>query len=162
MDPIALTGQISDATFAEMVQSSSRKVREVLYSQFGIKTKKKFSANLQERRDERVRKLHERLKTGSTKQEAEVCRELIRNWLYGKRPLLKSTLDFLEVPNDNGLVEIELDFFTNLHEDKVEALVKYLCTQFQPEHVAIYLRFVEVPHLDKFLTIHDVHHVAVA
>lgn len=148
MDPVALTAQMSPETFFEVIDASPRKVREMLFSQLGVKAKKKsIGLRLSQKRDERTQKLHERLKEAQTKQEVEVCKELIRNWLYTKRAMLKSALDYLKVPNDNGLVETEIDFFGKLSKSDVDALCKHLEKDFPKEHVELYLKFVDVPHL---------------
>ncbi len=149
MDAILITAQMSEDTFSDVLSASSRKVREILYSKLGIKAqaKKNHLVSARNKRDERARKLHERLGKGKTKQEADVCLELIRNWLMTKRPMLKSALDFLQVPNDNGLVDTETDFFKNLSEEQVKSLLKYLNEQYPQEHVWIYLQLMDVPHL---------------
>ena len=64
-----------------------------------------------------------------------MCEELVRNWLYTKRPLLKATLDHLGVKNDNGLVDEDPVFFQELSAEKVKELVTHLTAQgHQPEH----------------------------
>lgn len=149
MDPIKLTAQMSEETFAEVMSVSPRHVREILFSQLGIKSKSKsLLKSLQQKKEERVLKLHETLKNTSSKREADVCKELIRNWLYTKRPLLKSALDHLGVENDNGLIESDPDFFPRLSKDQVSSLYKHLCKDFNKEHVVIYLGFMETPHLE--------------
>ena len=88
--------------------------------------------------EERTKKLHERLKAAQTQQEDKLCEELVRNWLYTKRPLLKSTLDHLGVKNDNGLVEEEPTFFKELTVEKVTELVNLLKKEGHPdEHIRI-------------------------
>jgi len=149
MDPVLITASMNETTFAEMVSCSSRQIREILFSQMNIKPKKKsLSLKVHEKRDERVRRLHERLKTAAGKKESDICRELIRTWLYTKRPMLKSALDFLGIENEDGLVSIETDFFNNLSADKVKALKEHLEKSFPLEHALIYLQFMEVPHLE--------------
>ena len=148
MDPIAITKSMSDTIFSDVVSSAPRKTREVLFSQLGIKAKKPMiGLDLNRKRDERARQLHERLKSSTGKRENDVCRELIRTWLFTQRPLLKAALDFVGVPNDNGLVETETDFFKDLSPERITALKKHLYVSFNPEHVDIYMRFVEIPEL---------------
>ena len=82
-------------------------------------------------------------------QENRLCEELVRNWLYTKRPLLKATLDYLGIKNDNGLVEEEPTFFQELTAEKVKELVTHLKgAGYQAEHIALYLHFVKTPHVD--------------
>lgn len=148
MDPISLISQISEPTFAAMVASCSRQVRETLYARLGIKASTSgVTLQLGKKRDDQVKKLHERFKNSDSKGESDVCQEIIRNWLYTKRPMLKETLDFLKIPNQDGLVETELDFFKNLSESDAKAVFKHVSAKFEPEHVWIYLNFVEVPNV---------------
>lgn len=153
MNPIKLTAEMSEKTFSEVMSVSPRQVREILYSQLGIKGKSSsLLKNLQQKKEERIRKLHEALKISTSKRESDVCKELIRNWLYTKRPLLKSALDHLGVPNDNGLIESDPICFTELSKEQVSALFKHLCRDFEKEHVVIYLGFMETPHLESIMS----------
>ena len=151
MEFISLVANLSETTFQEIITASPRRIRETLFGRLGIKAKKKgVGIKVHGRLEERTRKLHEKLKAGESKQENDLCEELLRNWLYGQRPLLKDTLDFLGVDNDNGLIDTEPDFFAELDEDKVAALWTHLREAgHPPEHAFIYLRFVSTPHLDK-------------
>lgn len=154
MEHIGLVASMSESTFHEVMQASPRRVRETLFGRLGIKAKKRgVGIKVHARTEERTKKLHERLKEGSTKQEDDLCEELVRNWLFTKRPMLKAALDFLDVPNDNGLIEEEPTFFQKLEEEKVRRLVEHLTKEhgFPAEHVRIYLVFVGTPHLDKAL-----------
>jgi len=152
VDPITMTAQMSDVLFDEVMAASPRKVREMLFSKLGIKTKKTFSLKaFSERKSDQNRQLHQALIKTASKREADICKELIRAWLYTKRPLLKSTLDFLGVPNDDGLVEVEPEFFKELSKEKVKSLVDHLKKSFPKEEINLYLRFVEVPFLDEVL-----------
>lgn len=139
---------MSSETFAEMMAVSPRKVREILFSQFGVKEKSKsLLKNILQKKEERILKLHEALKKTTSKRESEVCKELIRNWLFAKRPMLKSALDFLGVANENGLIESEPTIFAELSKEKAQALFKHLSKEFPKEHVMIYLEFMETAHL---------------
>ncbi len=146
MDSIALISQTSEPTFAKMIASCSRKVRDTLYSRLGVKASHSgVTLQLGKKRDEQVKKLHERFKNADSKAESDVCQEIIRNWLYTQRPMLKAALDYLKIPNQDGLVEMETDFFKNLSESDAKAVFEHVAAQFDPEHVWIYLNFVEVP-----------------
>lgn len=147
MDPILIISRASEDTFSEMIQLSPRKIREAMYSQFGIKGKTSLLKRLQQNRDDRVFKLRERLVSSVSKQESELCKELIRNWLYTKRPMLKAALDFLHVPNEDGLVDEEPDFFEKLSDSQVKELVSHLKREYKEDHVEIYLRFMGTPHV---------------
>jgi hypothetical protein len=149
VDPIALTAKMSESTFSEMMAASPRQVREILYAQLGIKNKSKsLLKNLQQKKEERVHHLHEILKTSTSKRQADVVKELIRNWLYTKRPMLKAALDHLGVANDNGLIESDPDCFQKLSKQQVDELISHLSKTFDRDHVVTYLRFVETPHIE--------------
>lgn len=149
MDFIALVAKMADDTFAEMVQASPRKIRETLFQRLGIKAKKTIGLKVHAKAEERTKKLQEKLKSATSEQENRLCEELVRNFLYTKRPLLKATLDHLGIKNDNGLVDEEPTFFQELGADKVQGLVEHLRGQgFATEHILTYLRFVKTPHLD--------------
>ncbi len=149
MDSVEIIRGMSGETFTDVINTSPRKVRETLYARMGIKgKKKKIGLRVHAKAEDRALKLLERLKNAASDNEVELCTELLRNWLYHQRPMLKATLDFLEIPNDNGLTEQETDFFESLEEAKVLSLVQHLKDSgFSSEHIAAYLYFVNVPHL---------------
>jgi hypothetical protein len=154
MQFIQLVGKMSETTFNEVVAAAPRKTRETLFQRLGIKAKKQIGLKVHAKTEERTKKLHEKLKSAETKegggeQENRLCEELLRNWLYTKRPLLKATLDYLNIKNDNGLVDEEPTFFQELTADKVKELVTHLMKDGYPaEHIALYLHFVKTPHVD--------------
>ena len=149
MEFIGLVAQMSETTFQDLIGASPRKIRETLFARLNIKAKKTIGMKVHGKLEDRSKKLHERLKAATTKAEDDLCQELLRNWLYTKRPLLKATLDYLGVKNDGGLVEEEPTFFHELAPEKTKALIAHLKGQgFAAEHIALYLRFVKVPGVD--------------
>lgn len=149
-DFIRIVTDMSGDTFAEVIQASPRKIRETLFGRMGIKAKKKIGVRVHGKLEERTKKLHVRLKESSSKQEADLCEELVRNWLYTKRDLLCDTLDYLEIKHDNGLVDEEPTFFQELEEDKVASMVKHLEEKgHDRETIRVYLMFVKTSNLDK-------------
>lgn len=151
VDHLALVAKMSEAAFADVIASSPRKIRETLFGRLGIKAKKRsVGLRVHGKLEERTKKLHARLKEASSKQESDLCEELVRNWLYTKRELLKDTLDFLGVENDNGLIDEEPTFFQELEKEKVQALVEAMKDKgHAPETIEVYLRYVEVAHADE-------------
>ena len=144
MNSIHLTAQLSDQAFADMLASSPRQVREVLFSKFHIKSDLvKNTISPVAKRFERARLLKERLGIAKSAQENQLCQELIRNWLFTKRPMLKAAMDFLNVPNDNGLVDSEENIFSKLESTKLEELKNYLVQNFSEEEVNTYLNFMQ-------------------
>ena len=150
MDSVQIIREMSPATFQDVIQTSPRKVRETLYARMGIKgKKKKVGLRVHAKAEERANQLFERLQSADSEKEVELCAELVRNWLYHQRPMLKAALDFLEIPNDNGLTEQETDFFETLEKEKVASLLAHLEAEgFAKDHIGTYLKFVDVPHLD--------------
>ena len=145
---------ISFETFSDVIALSPRKVRESLFAHYGIKAKgRSLLASIKEKKETRIKNLQTVLRDVKLPKEQEFLKELFRNWLFHQRPLLKTTLDFLGVENDHGLVEVETDFFKELSDKKVEELVKHLNGKFSRDAILIYLNFMEVPHVDKHLNI---------
>ena len=151
MDSVQIIREMSQETFQDVVQTSPRKVRETLYARMGIKgKKKKVGLRVHAKAQDRANQLFERLQNADSDKEVELCSELVRNWLYHQRPMLKTALDFLEVPNDNGLTEQETDFFESLEKEKC-LLVQHLKDNgFAEDHIG-HLKFVDVPHLQDSL-----------
>lgn len=154
MEFIQLVSDLRPDTFQEVISASPRRIRETLFGRLGIKAKRKsIGIRVHGKLEDRTKKLHERLRDGQSKQENDLCEELLRNWLFTKRGLLKDTLDHLGVDNDNGLIEEEPDFFQELEEPKVKELVDHLKDKGHGvEAIKVYLTFVKTPHLDKTLT----------
>jgi hypothetical protein len=145
MQFVSMVAGMTEDTFAEVISASPRKIRETLFARLNIKAKKQIGLKVHGKLEERTKKLHERLKGAQTEQENKLCEELMRNWLFTKRPLLKATLDHLGVKNDNGLVDEEPAFFKDLTSDKVNDLKGVLATEHSVEHIKLYLEFVGVP-----------------
>lgn len=143
-----LMKKISYETFADIIAISPRKVRESLFSHYGVKAKSKVLTSMKEKKNEKVSRLFSILREVQSPKEQEFIKELFRNWLLHQRPLLKSTLDYLGVENDNGLIQVETDFFKELSEKQVHKLMEHLKPKYPQDHICIYLSFMEVPFLD--------------
>ncbi len=151
MQFIDIVAKMADETFAELVATSPRKIRETLFQRLGIKAKKSIGMRVHGKLEDRTKKLHERLKGADSDNENRLCEELVRNWLFTKRPLLKATLDHLNIKNDNGLVDEEPTFFQQMTADQVKAAVTHLKGQgFAIGEIYAYLAFVGTPHLTDF------------
>jgi len=145
MQFVSMVADMTDDTFAEVISASPRKIRETLFARMNIKAKKQIGLKVHSKLEERTKKLHDRLKQSSSEQENRLCEELMRNWLFTKRPLLKATLDHLGVKNDNGLVDEDPTFFKEFTGDKVKELKGVLAASYPEEHIKLYLKFVGVP-----------------
>lgn len=152
MDFNELIATISFATFAEVIELSPRKVRESLYSHYGVKSKNRNTlVSLKDKKEQKYQQLHLALTNANNAKEQTFLKELFRNWLFHKRPMLKAALDFLDVPNDDGLIDKDPDFFKDLSKEKTMALVKHLQAKFPRDHILVYLSFMEVPHIKTYL-----------
>lgn len=149
MTPIQITANIPETLFFEILETSPRSVREALFGRFGVKAKKKFgSGGFTARRQEKAKKLHASLKASDGEQDNEVCQELIRNFLFTRRPMLKAALDFAGIKNDDGVTEDDLDPLEKMAKDKVQELLALLDKDFPFEEVRLYLNFIGVPHVE--------------
>lgn len=143
---------ISFETFQDVMTVAPRKVRETLYAHYGVKPKgSSLLSALKDKKTQKVKSLHLALKDAQSPKEIEFLKELFRNWLFHQRPLLKASLDFLNVPNDNGLVEVELDFFKDLTPTQVKNLVAHVKPNFPKDAIVVYFTFVEIPDFKKYL-----------
>jgi hypothetical protein len=147
-----LVKKVSLTTFSDIISISPRKVRESLFAHYGIKNKdRSILSSVKAKKEQRIKHLYDVLQQATKPKEQEFLKELFRNWLFRQRPLLKATLDYLGIENDNGLVEIETDFFLKLNDKQVNDLVNHLKPNFDQDAILIYLTFMEVPHLEKHL-----------
>jgi F0F1-type ATP synthase delta subunit len=148
----SLLQKISFETFSDVIGKSPRKVRESLYSHYGIKTKApSVLKSVKDKKQQRVQNLFSILQNAQNPKEQEFLKELFRNWLFHQRPMLKAALDHLGVENDFGLVEIETDFFKELDESKIKQLIATLEPEFPKDAIKIYLTIMEVPHVEKYV-----------
>jgi hypothetical protein len=147
-----LLKKISFETFSDIIAKSPRKVRESLYSHYGIKNKNiGILKSIKDKKIQRVQNLFNILQNAQNTKEHDFLKELFRNWLFYQRPLLKATLDHLGVENDFGLVEIETDFFKELKEAQVKELISTLEPNFSKDAIRIYFTIMEVPNLDNVM-----------
>lgn len=147
-----LIQEISFETFDEVISMAPRKVRESLFSHYGVKNKNRgLLISLKDKKQDRTMSLHKALKLATKPRELEFLKELFRNWLFHQRPLLKSTLDYLKIENDNGLTEVETDFFKSLEEQQVKELVNMLKKDYNHDAILIYFTFMEVPFVNKYI-----------
>lgn len=143
----SITNNLSEPLFARIFATSPRKAREILFSRYGVKAKKRIGLPNPSDNAEKVRKLHDKFKIAKSPQEMELLKELIRNWLFTRRPMLKSALDHLGVANNDGLIDEDPEFFTKLDQEKAKELFKHLVSaQFDPEEARVYLKFMDVAH----------------
>lgn len=147
-----LMKEISSTTFENVIQIAPRKVRESLFSHYEIKNKGIMTlSKIKDKKEDKLKKLHEKLKLATNPKEQEFLKELFKNFLFTKRPMLKSALDFLGVKNDFGFVDEEPEFFKTLTKEKVKELYQHLVKEFPKDEIIIYLSFMEVPFIKEVI-----------
>lgn len=127
-----------------ILAASPRKAREEVFRRLGIKPKASSGFRLAGKAEARVERLHETIVSDKPLDE-ELLAELVRGYLYNCRPMLKDALDFLDVPNNDGLTDAELDFVQELPKDRTDALRDHLRGSHSDEDVNLYLSFLGVP-----------------
>ncbi len=137
---------VSYEKFLEIYTLAPRKSRAIIAKRVGVKKKTKgFISGMKDRNDKLVHDIYDSMLEHNDHQLAE---QLIRNFLYNKRPMLKVALDYMHIPNDDGLTEGELDAFEKLSAEEAAKLQATLKADFPAEDVYLYLRFLNVPHID--------------
>lgn len=132
--------------FGDVVSASPKKFREEIFRRAGVKNRGggAFALKSTGKNNARVKKLRKSMLEGF-ELEAEIAEELIRNYLYTRRPMLAEALDFFEVEHDEGLTDEELDFIQELPAERGQHLRDLLCRNHPEADVDLYLAFMDVP-----------------
>jgi hypothetical protein len=149
MEYAELLGRIDDEKMMEIYASCSRKIRNMLDGLYGKKVKKGRMVSLKSLKDKSGQALLVRdgiVATG----ENQTAEELLKTWLYAKRPMLAAALDFCGIENDDGITDQELDALEKAEPEKLEQLVAHLTgSGYDVKDVAIYLAFLKVQNFEK-------------
>ena len=145
MSPNELLSTMSEVYFTEVVAASPKKFREEVFRRLGIKSKAggAFSLGSTKKNEVRIKRLFQAMQEGLSLEDP-VAEELIRNYLYTRRPLLADALDFFAVPHDNGLTDADLDFMAKIEKDKGTELRSKLASKHPEADVDLYLRFMNI------------------
>lgn len=136
----------SQERLREVLSASPRKFREELFKRLGIKAKAGAAAGfrLSAKSDARAKRFGDMLQ-GEGSMPEELLSEVVRNYLYTRRSLLADALTFLEVPHKEGLTDRDLDFLSELEEEKREELQAHLAERgHDEEDIQLYLRFMNI------------------
>jgi hypothetical protein len=137
--------------FLEIFSISSRKARETYFHRHAVKASAAASRLPRPgaKNEERTAKLYEVLRQET---DDEMSEEILRSWLLTKRPMLAAALDHLGIKHDNGLTESdEVKKFEKLSGGDIKTLVKKLEGVAPKDEIAIYLRFMGAPAVEKVL-----------
>jgi len=144
--PNDILRKLSADHFGAVVSASPKKFREEVFRRAGVKNRGggAFALKSTGKTNARMKKLRKEMLEGF-ELEAEIAEELIRNYLYTRRPMLAEALDFLEVEHDEGLTDADLDFIQELPAERGKHLKDLLCRNHEAEDVELYLAFMDVP-----------------
>lgn len=144
-NPLELLAQLDTDRFGDVLNASPKKFREELFRRAGIHVKSNaFSIKSTGKNEVRTQKMHTALKNGM-EIEQQVAEELIRNYLYTRRPMLADALDYFKVPHDNGLTDEDLAFIEKLEPEKGKELKSLLAAKHDNRDVELYFAFMNIP-----------------
>ncbi|MBI5509636.1 MAG: hypothetical protein HY903_12860 [Deltaproteobacteria bacterium] len=138
--------------FNEILSSSSRKARETFFHRHGVKASAAVSRLPRPgaKNEERAGKLFEILQDAD---DDEMAEEILRSWLLTKRAMLGAALDHLGIAHKDGLTESEdIQKFEKLSTSDIKTLAKKLDGIATKDEVALYLRFMGAPAVEKALS----------
>lgn len=130
----------------EILSASPRKFREEVFRRLGIKAKNAGGGGfrLSAKSESRAQRFQEILVSDRGVPE-ELLSEIVRNFLYTRRGLLGDALDFFEVEHRDGLTDAELEFLSEVSEEKAIAAERQLLSVGHHEDdVELYLRFMGI------------------
>jgi hypothetical protein len=143
-NPNQILRQLDSELFYEVLNASPKKFREELFRRAGIKNKGgAFALTASGKTEARAKKLRAQLLEGFDLQ-TELSEEVIRNYLYTRRPLLAEALDFLGVEHDNGLTDNDLEFLAELPPERRTHLRDLLYRNHAQPDVDLYLAFMDL------------------
>lgn len=144
-NPLELLAQLDVDRFGDVLNASPKKFREELFRSAGIHAKSNaFSLKTSGKNEVRMQKLHQAVKNGM-ELKAEIAEELIRNYLYTKRPMLADALDHFKVAHDNGLTDEDLAFIEKLEPAQGAELKSLLAAKHDQRDVDLYFAFMNIP-----------------
>lgn len=137
---------IDPELFDALLNASPKKFREEIFRRAGVKNVSggSFAIKASGKTSARAKRLRAAILKGFDLTE-EVSGEIIRNYLYTRRPLLAEALDFWEVEHDNGLTDAELDFIAELPGERGVHLRDLLLRNHDAGDVELYMTFMNVP-----------------
>jgi hypothetical protein len=151
IDFTAIVRAVSLELWHEIFNACSRKAREAYFHRHGIRKPKSSSKLLHVGANNEVRAtgLHHALQEV---QDHEMCEEILRTWLLGKRDLLAAALDHLGIEHEDGLTESDdVDKLKTLDPAALSELCRALLPRFNKGEIAVYLKFMGAKDVDVVL-----------
>jgi len=145
MEYQALVGLIPEAKFEQIFHGLQRKTRISLEAAFGKRVKVRGNLfSLKPKLSVPVLQIRDGI---AAEKEKPLAEELLRAYLYKYKPMLKQALDFVNIPNEEGITTEELDPLIKLAADKTDELAKALVAAgHDPENIALYFLYIKMEH----------------
>ncbi len=138
--------RLGEDKFAAIFNGLTRKMRTMLESMF-VKKRKGRLVSLKSRKKDRpqaAKKVWLGLQDESGNQYAD---EILRAYFFERRELLKTALDFFEIPNEDGITNQELTALEQADAETLRTLFDALVSkEFDPLDIALYLVFLKTEH----------------
>lgn len=137
--------------FSEVLGASPRKARETYFHRHGVKVPSS-AARLPKPGAKNEARTAELYKVLQTRDDDQLCEEILRSFLLTKRLMLAKALDHLGIPHNNGLTESDdVSKFEKLSAKDVRTLVDTLAQVAPREEAVLYVKFMGAPEVDKAL-----------
>lgn len=145
-----LLGRIREDKFIEIYFACPRKIRNTLEAKHARKARRR-GRRVSLRSERNKAKAALQVREGLVKSgDSEMAEEVLKTWLYDKRPMLKEALDFFEIENEDGITGRDIDAFEKAPGEKIEELLDLLSNKgYDVEDIAIYMAFMQAEHFDE-------------
>jgi hypothetical protein len=140
---------LSADKFSEILAASPRKARETYFHRHGVKVPSSAARMPKPgaKNEARTAALFELLQS---RDDEQLCEEILRSFLLTKRPMLARALDHLGIAHNNGLTESDdVSKFEKLSAKDVRTLVDTLAAVAPRDEAVLYLKFMGTPDVDK-------------
>ncbi len=142
---------LSPEKFSEVLAASPRKARETYFHRHGVKVPAS-AARLPKPGAKNEARTAELFKLLQTRDDEQLCEEILRSFLLTKRPMLARALDHLGIPHKDGLTESDdVSKFEKLSAKDVRTLVDTLAQVAPRDEAVLYVKFMGAPDVDKAL-----------
>ncbi len=143
LEPHEIIDRLDENLFAAIYGGMSRKIRNMFDGLYGKKKKGRLVSlkNRSKNRLEVSRRIQEGLRQPEANQHAD---EVLRTYFFDRRPLLKAAMDFFEIPNEDGITNVDLTDFEKADSPTLDRLVASLQEGgFEDDDIALYLVFMQ-------------------
>lgn len=148
----AILRTLSADKFAEVLAASPRKARETYYHRHGVKVPAS-AARLPKPGAKNEARTAELFKLLQTRDDDQLCEEILRSFLLTKRSMLAKALDHLSIPHKDGLTESDdVKKFEKLSAKDIRGLVDALAQVSPRDEAVLYVKFMGASGVDEALS----------